>query len=83
MNEWVRRQGGFITSPPGKLLRIEVPKNSELPAKLRELGYNVAACGSETRVTGAQALTPRIERMTGAPSAFVECDILEVRLDGK
>jgi hypothetical protein len=84
LNEYVRRNGGAVTSVPGnKTLRVEGPKGSELPAKLAELGYNVAQCGSVTRVTGAQAISPKVERLTHAvPSAFTECDVLEIRLDG-
>jgi hypothetical protein len=85
LNQLIRRHGGFVTTPPGKLLRIEVMKNSELPAKLTELGYNVAQCGTITRVTGVTApISAKAERLSGVvPSAFLECDILEVRLDGK
>jgi hypothetical protein len=56
-----------------------------LPAKLAELGYNVAQCGSVTRVTGVTApLSPKQERRTHTvPSAFAEMDVLEIRLDGK
>jgi hypothetical protein len=81
--EFTRRHGGFVTSPPGKVLRIEVPKNSELPAKLAELRFNVVQCGSVTRVTGALPISPRTERASGPPSAFAEMDVLEIRTDGR
>ena len=36
LNHFVRKHGGAITSPPGdKTLRVEAPKGSELPARLR------------------------------------------------
>jgi hypothetical protein len=82
LNEYVRRNGGAVTSVPGnKTLRVEVPKGSALPAKLTELGYNVSSHGTVTRVTGAPSISPRDERMFGTPSAFTECDVLEIRLD--
>lgn len=84
LNLLVRQHNGWVTSPPGKVLRIEVMKDSELPAKLRELRYNVVRCGSVTRVTGAPASNPVTERTTGAvPSAFCELDVIEIRLDGR
>ena len=85
LNEYVRRNGGAVTSVPGnKTLRVEVPKDSLLPAKLAELGYNVSSHGSVTRVTGAQAVSPKVERATRTvPSAFAEMDVLEIRLDGR
>jgi hypothetical protein len=63
LNAFIRKHGGAVTSPPGKLLRIEVMKDSPLSEKLRELGYNVAQCGSVTRVTGAPSISPRTERL--------------------
>jgi hypothetical protein len=86
MNAFVRKHGGSIVSPPGnKTLRVEVPKGSALPAKLRELGYIVAEHGTVTRVTGVTApISAKEERITRtAPSAFAEMDVLEIRLDGK
>ena len=79
MNAFVRKHGGSIVSPPGnKTLRVEVPKGSELPAKLVELHFNVARCGSVTRVTGAPSITAKMERETGVvSSAFLEMDVLE------
>jgi hypothetical protein len=50
VNEYVGRHGGWITSPPGTQdVRIETPINSELPAKLSELGYRVLHVGTGTR----------------------------------
>ena len=84
LNEFVRRHGGAVVSVPGtKTLRVEVPKGSPLPAKLAELGYNVSSHGTVTRVSGAPSISPRDERMFGTPSAFTECDVLEIRLDGR
>jgi hypothetical protein len=85
LDSFVRRHGGFVVSPPGKILRIEVLKNSVLPAKLRELGYIVAEHGSVTRITGVTApISPKEERLTHTvPSAFAEMDVIEIRLDGK
>jgi len=85
LNEYVRRNGGAVTSVPGnKTLRIECPRGSPLPAKLAELGYVVASHGSVTRVTGAQPVSPKVERLTRTvPSAFTECDVISVTLSGK
>ncbi len=84
LNAFVGRHGGWVTSPPGKLLRIETMKGSALPSRLRELGYNVAERGSTTRVTGARASNPVTERATEAtPSAFCEMDVIEITLSGK
>jgi hypothetical protein len=71
-------------SPPGRFVRIECPKDSLLPTKLRELGYVTAGHGSVTRITGAPAISPKLERLTHAvPSAFCEMDVYEIRLDGR
>ena len=85
LNEFIRRNGGAVVSPPGKVLRVEVLKDSVLPAKLAELGYNVMRCGSVTRVTGVTAsISAKAERLTHTvPTAFTEVDVLEIRLDGK
>ena len=87
LNEYIRRHGGAVVSVPGvKTLRVEVGKDSsaKLTSELARLGYNVAQCGSVTRITGAPSVSPRTERLTHAvPSAFTECDVLEIRLDGR
>jgi hypothetical protein len=84
LNTFIRKHNGWVTSPPGKVLRVEAMAGSPLPAKLRELGYNVAERGSVTRVTGAPSISPKTERLTKTvPSAFCEMDVLEIRLDGK
>jgi hypothetical protein len=63
MNTFVRKHGGAIVSPPGKVLPIEAPKGSALPNELRELGYIVAEHGTVTRVTGAPSVSARTERL--------------------
>ena len=84
LNELVRRLGGTTTSPPGRYIRIEAPKASELPAELARLGFTVMACGSTTRIVGADYVSPRTERLTHKVlSPFVECDVFEVTLSGK
>ena len=59
LNTFVRKHNGWVTSPPGRVLRIEVMKGSELATKLTELGYHVARCGTVSRTTGAPANLPR------------------------
>jgi hypothetical protein len=84
LNELVRRLGGAVTSPPGRYVRIECPRGSELPAELAKLGCAVMACGSTTRIVGADYVSPRTERLTHKVlSPFVECDVFEVTLSGK
>jgi hypothetical protein len=84
LNEFVRRRGGSITSPPGRYVRIECPRGSELPTELAKLGFAVMACGSTTRVTGADYVSAKMERLTHTtPSAFVECDLFEITLSGR
>jgi hypothetical protein len=83
LNSFVRHHGGSITSPPGRFVRIECPKDSLLPAKLRELGYIITDHGSVTRITGMDYVKPVDEKFTGTPSPFAEYHVLEVRLDGK
>lgn len=82
--EFIRRHGGAVVSLPGvKTLRVEVPKGSALPAKLAELGYNITERGTVTRITGTDTISPAAERFVGTLSPFAECDVLEVRLDGR
>jgi hypothetical protein len=52
LSEFVHLNGGHIISPPGqKFVRIEVPPNSDLPAKLAE--YQPTPCGSSMRTSYA------------------------------
>jgi hypothetical protein len=82
--EWIRKRGGFVTSLPGiKTLKIEVPKNSELPAKLRELGYITVSHGSISRIVGTDYVKPSDELYGSRASPFAEYDVLEIRTDGK
>jgi hypothetical protein len=81
--EWIRIRGGFVTSPPGKVLRIEVPKNSELPAKLRELGYITVSHGSISLIVGTDYVRPSDELYGSRASPFAEYDVLEIRTDGR
>jgi hypothetical protein len=52
LTEYVHLNGGHVISPPGqKLVRIEIPPNSDLPAKLAE--YQPTPCGSSMRTSYA------------------------------
>lgn len=63
---------------------LKLQKARELPAKLRELKYVVVERGSTTRIVGAApSLGRAAERTYGAPSPFVECDVVEITLSGK
>lgn len=68
LNEYITRQGAFVVTPPGKLLRIEIPKDPDLPAKLIELGYAVRHAGTGTRLTY---------------DGVVAVNAIEISLDGK
>ena len=54
LSKFIRENGGFITSVPGrKLLTIEIPKESALPSLLTAAGYRPIQCGSTMRTVGA------------------------------
>jgi hypothetical protein len=68
LNKFVIAHGGCVTSVPGTVLRIECPKDSALPVKLSEFGYDVRQCG-------------RISRVVGDPrSPFEQRDIIEITI---
>jgi hypothetical protein len=81
LNSLVQQCGGAITSQPGRYIRIECPKGSLLPEKLRELGFPLSDHGSVTRITGAQSYAKRMDEiMNGAPSPFAEYLVFETTL---
>jgi hypothetical protein len=52
LHDYIRQHGGAVVSVPGhKELRIEIPKDSPLPAKLVELGYQPHHHCATTRIT--------------------------------
>ena len=67
----------------GMTAQAAAPKNSELPAKLTELGYIVAERGSVSRITGTDYVKPSDELYGSRASPFAEYDVLEIRMDGK
>ena len=70
MHEFIRNHGGVVTSVSGtKVVRVEMPKESALPSKLRDLGYDPRQCGRTTRITPA--------------GRFTTTDIIEIILPGK
>jgi hypothetical protein len=51
INQYVTERGGFVVSVQYvSPVRIEVSPDSELPSKLRELGYDPVFCQQETRI---------------------------------
>jgi hypothetical protein len=51
LNEFVTERGAAIVSVKhANPVRLEVPLDSELPAKLRELGYDPVYCEQTTRI---------------------------------
>jgi hypothetical protein len=84
LNQYVQRAGAVITSPPGRYVRIEAPKGSTLPEKLRELGYNIVECGFVSRIVGSTNYATRLDEiMNGPPSPFVTYTVFELTLSGK
>jgi hypothetical protein len=81
LNEFVMERGGQITSVLyANPVRLEVPPESELPAKLRELGYDPVYCEQTTRI-GAPVSTKR-GRWTNLNNgySFHTRDVYELRL---
>jgi len=69
LHDFIRHHGGTVTSLPGhRELRIEVPKDSPLAAKLAEAGYAPRHCCTETRI---------------AAGVFKAVDVIAVMLAGK
>jgi hypothetical protein len=47
LNKFCIEHGGSVVSVPGTVLRIECPKDSALPVKLGEFGYDVCDSAAE------------------------------------
>jgi hypothetical protein len=85
--DFVRLERGWITSPiGGRSATLETEIGSELPQRLRELGYHVAFVCQETRVTGASP-SPETERLMRKgyevgtpPSPFMQVNKYELTL---
>jgi hypothetical protein len=45
MNEFVRQNKGWVTSAPGRHIRVEFPQGGALPLRLVEAGYKLRWCG--------------------------------------
>ena len=70
LTAFIRSNGGHVVSLPGtKNLRVELPQNSALPARLLELGYSVRAAGITTRITGSTE-----------NHGFMPVDVIEITL---
>jgi hypothetical protein len=63
------QHGGWVISPPSRLLRIEIMKDSTLPAQLSKLGFRVYNVGSTTRI--------------GGEKGFLSVDVIEIAVDGR
>jgi|SRR5262249_13060138 len=51
LNHYIHKNGGWLTSVPGaRTVRFEVLPGSDLPEKLRALGFGVRPAGSATRI---------------------------------
>jgi hypothetical protein len=69
LNLFVQQRSGWITSPPGRQVRIECARGSGLPSQLTKLGFAVKSAGSTTR--------------NGGPTGFMPVDVFEFRIDGQ
>jgi len=67
LNRFVIENGGSVVSVPGTVLRIECPKDSALPVKLSEFGYDVRQCG-------------RTSRIGGDKNPFTQVDVIEITI---
>jgi hypothetical protein len=66
LTAFVEQNGGWITSIPGaKFMRVEVTKDSSLPAKLAQLGFAPYHANVGTRITSC---------------GFTPVDVLEISL---
>ena len=69
LHDYIHQHGGAVVSVPGhKELRIEVPKDSALTAKLAEAGYDPRHCCTTTRITAG---------------AFISVDVVSIMILGK
>jgi hypothetical protein len=89
MNEAVTGWGGFITSLPGlREIRIECVQGSDLPSKLKSLGYSPRQVGSSSRITGTAVTETIVNHSSGEPRivrhpGIVPVDIISIELPGK
>jgi hypothetical protein len=69
LHDFVRQHGGAVVSVPGhREIRIEVPKDSPLAAKLSEAGYQPHHHCATTRI---------------AAGAFTTVDVISIMMPGK
>lgn len=69
LHDFIRQHGGAVVSVPGRReLRIEMPKDSPLAAKLAEAGYAPRHCCVTTRVTAG---------------GFTTVDVISITMPGK
>jgi hypothetical protein len=69
LNEFIRSQGGWVTSPPsGRFVRIEVEQGSSLLVQLEKAGHRVHHVGMTRRIDAG---------------AFHVVDVLELDLSEK
>jgi hypothetical protein len=53
LNDYIRGQGGWVTSPPfGRFVRIECSQGSSLPVELEKAGHSLRHAGMTTRIDG-------------------------------
>jgi hypothetical protein len=73
LSAYIHSNGGWVTGLPGtKHLRVEVRRDSALPAKLMEFGYNVRHSGTGTRLTPGTT-----------DAGWLPVDIFDISLSGK
>jgi hypothetical protein len=68
LHRFCRQHGAVVSLPGHKELRIEIPRDSTLPAELTRLGYSPHHFCAESRIRGG---------------AFVTLDVISIMMPGK
>lgn len=87
LNEFIRKNGGAVVSVPGaERMRIEVPVNSQLPAKLSGMGYSLLFLGTSERILSGGRIEVIVEhgkQVTRRHAAIVPVEIIELHYPEK
>jgi len=70
LNRYVTAAGGWVVSPPGSEIRLEVLPGSTLPADLRKQGYKVEPDGEGERII-PNAITEAVITQGSSKTVFV------------
>ena len=65
LGKFIHANGGWVTSVPGaKYVRADIRKDSALPVKLVDLGYDLRHCGVSTQIANGNFLPVDIIEIT-------------------